>query len=93
MLFIFIIFLVNFVALIFQPFIMNWHKLTNGILLKNAPISGSLNETFNTDIQELGYSIYEIYTSFNLNHRPHPTILGYLKYLQRNLLLYIEMII
>ena len=62
---------------------MSWHKLSNGILLKNAPIHTSLNDAYDADIQELGYNRYELYAGDYFGFKP--TIIGYFKLLTREL--------
>lgn len=63
---------------------MSWHKLSNGILLKNAPIHTSLNDAYDADIQELGYNRYELYAGDYFGFKP--TIIGYFKLLTRELI-------
>lgn len=63
---------------------MSWHKLSNGILLKNAPIHTSLNDAYDADIQELGYNRYELYAGDYFSFKP--TIIGYFKLLTRELI-------
>lgn len=63
---------------------MNWQKLSNGILLKNAPIHTSLNDAYDADIQELGYNRYELYAGDYFSFKP--TIIGYFKLLTRELI-------
>lgn len=64
--------------------LMSWQTLPNGILLKNAPTLNTLNDTYNADIEELGYNRNELYVGDYFSIRP--TIIGYFKLITRELI-------
>lgn len=63
---------------------MNWQKLSNGVLLKNAPTLNTLGKTYETDIAELGYNLHEIYPKDDLTI--NPMIIGYFRLLTNELI-------